>query len=93
MPQTFVDVVELLIPELRKRGVFWDDYAVPGGTYRENVYEKEGQAAPPHDHPAAAMIWRAPATDGHTASRGNGFANGHLEDEEILVDPQSMQLG
>lgn len=60
MPGTFDDVVELLIPELRKRGLFWDDYAVRGGTYRENFYEKPGQAEPPDDHPAHSYIWRAP---------------------------------
>ncbi|KAB5582998.1 dibenzothiophene desulfurization enzyme A, partial [Coniochaeta sp. 2T2.1] len=26
-PQSFKDIIELLIPELRKRGMFWDDYA------------------------------------------------------------------
>lgn len=93
MPQTFVDVVELLIPELRRRGIFWDDYAVPGGTYRENVYEREGEAEPPADHPAAAMIWRAPATNGLVANGVNGFANGHLEGGDVIVDPQAMQLG
>lgn len=30
-------VIELLLPWLRARGLFWDDYAVPGGTYRENL--------------------------------------------------------
>lgn len=30
-PGTFVDVIELLLPELRRRGLFWEDYAVPGG--------------------------------------------------------------
>lgn len=28
-PQSFKDIIELLLPELRKRGLFWDDYAVP----------------------------------------------------------------
>ena len=60
MPGTFTDVIELLIPELQRRGIFWSDYAVPGGTYRENLTEKKGQREPREDHPAAAMIWRAP---------------------------------
>jgi FMN-dependent oxidoreductase (nitrilotriacetate monooxygenase family) len=59
MPQTFEDVVDLLLPVLRERGLFWDDYAVPGGTYRENLYAKPGQARPPPDHPAAAYHWKA----------------------------------
>lgn len=45
-PSTFEDIVELLVPELRRRGLFWDEYAVPGGTYRENFYRKEGQKQP-----------------------------------------------
>jgi hypothetical protein len=58
-PGTFVDVIELLLPELRKRGLFQDDYAVPGGTYRENLYGQKGLTAPPLDHPAAKYQWRA----------------------------------
>jgi hypothetical protein len=62
-----VDVIELLIPELRKRGLFWDDYAVKNGTYRENLYGKQGLSAPPEDHPAAKYQWRAGvAKEDHT---------------------------
>ncbi|EXJ88502.1 alkanesulfonate monooxygenase [Capronia coronata CBS 617.96] len=60
-PQTFEDVIDHLLPVLRKRGLFWDDYAVPGGTYRENLYGKAGLTHPPADHPAAAYHWKAPA--------------------------------
>lgn len=28
----------------------WDDYEVPGGTYRENMLRKPGQALSPEDH-------------------------------------------
>ena len=63
MPGTFTDVIELLIPELQRRGIFWNDYAVPGGTYRENLTETKGQREPCDDHPAAAMIWRAPEVE------------------------------
>lgn len=58
-PRTFEEVSENLLPILRQRGVFWDDYAVPGGTYRENLYGKKGVARPPSDHPAAAYHWKA----------------------------------
>jgi hypothetical protein len=94
MPQTFTDVIELLIPELRRRGIFWGGYAVPGATYRENVYEKAGQAEPPPDHPAAAMIWRAPEINGAMSNGVNGFTNGHVDDGGLEeVDPIAMQLG
>lgn len=59
MPETFVDVIDKLLPVLRARGLFWDGYAVEGGTYRENVYGKKGVARPPADHPAAAYHWKA----------------------------------
>jgi hypothetical protein len=59
-PGTFVDVIELLIPELRRRGLFWDNYTVEGGTYRENLRSQQGPH-PPSDHPAAKYQWRAGA--------------------------------
>lgn len=30
----------------------WDDYAVPGGTYRENLLNTPGQSHAPKGHPA-----------------------------------------
>ncbi|KAK1760302.1 luciferase-like domain-containing protein [Echria macrotheca] len=64
-PNSFKDVAELLLPELRRRGLFWDDYAVPGGTYRENFYGQEGQKYPLDDHVASKYQWKAgvPAED------------------------------
>ncbi|GMG51201.1 unnamed protein product [Aspergillus oryzae var. brunneus] len=59
LPGSFKDMIELLIPELRRRGLFWDDYAVNKGTYRENLYGKPGQSGPPEDHPAAKYRWNA----------------------------------
>jgi len=58
-PQSFKDIIELLLPELRKRGLFWDDYAVPQGTYRENFYGRAGQKYPIDEHAAAAFHWKA----------------------------------
>ena len=68
MPQTYVNVVEMLVPELQRRGIFWDDYKVPGGTYRENFYEMPGQAEPLPSHPAAKMIWRPAPTKAQKAN-------------------------
>ncbi|OAQ99360.1 hypothetical protein LLEC1_01065 [Akanthomyces lecanii] len=63
-PQTFQDIIELLLPELRKRGLFWDDYKVPGGTYRENFYTEAGQKHAKQEHVASKYHWKA----GHTAA-------------------------
>ncbi|KAK3312889.1 luciferase-like domain-containing protein [Apodospora peruviana] len=58
-PQSFKDIIELLLPELRRRGLFWDDYAAPSGTYRENFYGKPGQKHPIEEHVASTYQWRA----------------------------------
>jgi hypothetical protein len=58
-PGSFEDVVELLIPELQRRGIYWEDYAVPGGTARENLHcEPEEKLLAP-EHPGAKLRWNA----------------------------------
>ena len=56
-PGSFEEIVRDLLPELRHRGLFWDDYVVPGGTYRENLYGRKGLSKPPEDHPASRYLW------------------------------------
>ncbi|KAM0219387.1 hypothetical protein ACHAPA_007132 [Fusarium lateritium] len=58
-PGTFKDIIELLLPELRARGLFWEDYAVPGGSYRENFYGLPGQKYPLEEHVASKYRWAA----------------------------------
>lgn len=36
-PGSFEDVVDLLRPELVRRGLMWEDYDFPEGTFRENL--------------------------------------------------------
>jgi alkanesulfonate monooxygenase SsuD/methylene tetrahydromethanopterin reductase-like flavin-dependent oxidoreductase (luciferase family) len=48
-PASFEDVVYLLRPELVKRGLMWEDYEAPGGTFRENLYGP-GQKTLRDDH-------------------------------------------
>ena len=36
-PGSFEDVVDLLRPELVRRGMMWEDYDFPQGTFRENL--------------------------------------------------------
>jgi hypothetical protein len=87
MPGTFRDVIDLLLPELRRRGVFWNDYSVPGGTYRENLQETPGEPHPPRDHPAAKLQWRATPKE-----NGRVPAQSIESPTEKLLDPQAMQL-
>ena len=58
-PGGFEDVIKFLFPELRRRGVFWDDYDVPGGTARDNYFaDGKGPRVRP-DHPATQYRWRS----------------------------------
>jgi hypothetical protein len=52
--------VELLVPELQKRGVYWADYPVPGGTLRENINSQPGCRLLADDHPGSKFRWNAP---------------------------------
>lgn len=58
-PGNFQDIIKYLLPELRRRGLFWDDYAVPGGTARENYSADEKGPRVRDDHPASKYRWRA----------------------------------
>jgi FMN-dependent oxidoreductase (nitrilotriacetate monooxygenase family) len=58
-PGTFEDVIELLLPELRRRGLFQEDYKADGGTYRENIYNRPGNPYLLPDHPASGLRWKA----------------------------------
>ncbi|KAF2005828.1 coenzyme dependent N5,N10-methylene tetrahydromethanopterin reductase [Amniculicola lignicola CBS 123094] len=53
-PGSWEDVVDLLVPELQRRGLMWDDYAVPGGTFRENLL---GTKALRGDHYGSRFKW------------------------------------
>lgn len=49
--------MELLVPELQRRGIYWNDYPVPGGTMRENLHGVKGQNLVEDDHPASKFKW------------------------------------
>lgn len=53
-PTSWEDVVDLLRPELVKRGLLWEDYDVPGGTFRENLL---GQKELRNDHYGSNFKW------------------------------------
>lgn len=60
-PGTFEDLVEYLIPELRKRGLAWDDYPDEGLSFRENLFGVGGDE-PKYvrpSHPAYNLRWKA----------------------------------
>jgi alkanesulfonate monooxygenase SsuD/methylene tetrahydromethanopterin reductase-like flavin-dependent oxidoreductase (luciferase family) len=49
-PGTFKDFIDLVVPELQRRGLVWNDYE--GDTLRESIYEP-GQIRLRDDHPGA----------------------------------------
>jgi alkanesulfonate monooxygenase len=51
-PETFVDIVDLVVPELQRRGLYKTEYAP--GTLREKLYGP-GRARLPDSHPAARV--------------------------------------
>ncbi len=51
-PSSWEDVVDLLVPVLQERGLYWKDYDVPGGTFRENLM---GQKELRGDHYGASF--------------------------------------
>lgn len=57
-PGTFDDIITYLLPELQRRGLFWSDYAVKGGTFRENLYATPGQNRLPESHPGSRFAWK-----------------------------------
>jgi FMN-dependent oxidoreductase (nitrilotriacetate monooxygenase family) len=57
-PESFADFVELVVPELQRRGVYKRDYRP--GTLREKLFGP-GRARLPQNHPAAAYRHQAEA--------------------------------
>jgi alkanesulfonate monooxygenase len=54
-PETFVDIVDLVVPELRRRGAYKSEYG--SGTLREKLYGP-GRARLPGSHPASRVRLR-----------------------------------
>jgi alkanesulfonate monooxygenase SsuD/methylene tetrahydromethanopterin reductase-like flavin-dependent oxidoreductase (luciferase family) len=56
-PGSYEDVVEFLVPELQRRGLMQTEYAVPGGTLRENLLREPGQTHLRKDHYGDTFAW------------------------------------
>lgn len=61
-PETFEDIVDYLIPELQKRGLAQKEYAVEGGSFRQQAFRDEKQAFLTPDHYAYGLKWNAGET-------------------------------
>ena len=69
IPGTFDDIAKLLVPELQRRGLFWEDYATKNATFRE-ILTGPGNARVRDDHPGAGYSWRAGEERPSYAKRG-----------------------
>jgi alkanesulfonate monooxygenase SsuD/methylene tetrahydromethanopterin reductase-like flavin-dependent oxidoreductase (luciferase family) len=82
-PGTFEDVVDLLVPELRRRGIYPKEGAVPDGlSAREKVYGA-GQAHLRDDHVGSTYKYdvykeEAPYADDEVSEKTLKNGNGHL---------------
>lgn len=88
-PSSWEDVVDLLIPVLQERGLYWRDYDVPGGTFRENLMgQKELRA----DHYGATFkpkVEAGKALATMSAAGSDGFVCGIAQERvgatEVMV--------
>jgi alkanesulfonate monooxygenase len=67
-PESFSDFVELIVPELQRRGVYKREYRP--GTLREKLYGV-GRARLPENHPAAAYRYNSKQPGANPAGRGS----------------------
>jgi hypothetical protein len=86
-PESYEDLVELLVPVLQERGLMWKDYAVPGGTFRENVRRKAGEQLLPSTHPAAKFRYDV------LKNGGNIDEDGHVVIDRVKEEEQQMANG
>lgn len=72
-PGTFEEVVDLLIPELRKRGLYPNLEEVHGLTAREKIYGK-GQSGLRDDHPGSKYKYNVYVEESPYVEKANGDA-------------------
>ncbi|EXJ88189.1 hypothetical protein A1O1_05119 [Capronia coronata CBS 617.96] len=75
-PGSFEDIIEYLIPELQRRGLFRTKAEKPGATARE-VYI--GSKRLPEDHPGSQFKWRAGEEIPKYQEQKGGAMNGESE--------------
>jgi hypothetical protein len=62
-PDSYETPLELLVPELQRRGLMWNYYTAPGGTFGENLRGIPGQDHLPDHHLGTKFKWNA--TEAH----------------------------
>jgi hypothetical protein len=73
-------------PRTAEEGLIWNVYAVPGGTFRENMQAKPGHTLLPDDHSGAELRWdkkepEAPVVErSRTSGKFEAIVNGIKKD-------------
>lgn len=86
-PESYEDLVELLVPVLQERGLMWTDYTVPGGTFRENMRRAPGESLLPETHPAAQFRYDT------LKKAGNIDKDGHVVIDRVKEEEQRLAYG
>ena len=82
-PGSYEDVVDLLVPELQRRGLMQTEYSVTGGTLRENLLRQPGQAHLREDHYGSGFSWeRNHDVSGKDISKPSTAAPAKIRPEE-----------
>lgn len=69
--ESLSDFVDLIVPELQKRGLFRKEYAVPGGTFRQNAYGDREKTYFPKSHPIHNTSWNGESKEEYEAKVKN----------------------
>lgn len=71
-----------MIPVLRKRGLIFDDYAVPGGSFRENLLRQPGQHHLRADHYGSKFNYKG---DEFVPWEAEGLLTSKTNDDDVEV--------
>lgn len=90
-PGSYEDIVDLLIPELQRRKLVWDDYPEKPQTYREQVF---GREFVPENHPAYDLRWTPEYTKEEFEAKLAKKATKQAQDngEEPAKDKEAIDL-
>jgi hypothetical protein len=81
-PGSFEDVVELLVPELQRRGMMWLDYDVPGGTFRENLL---GQKFLRDDHYGSRFKYGTGDLSGTASTKSTIAETPEIQEQKVFT--------
>ena len=91
-PGSYEDIVDYLVPVLQKRGLMWEDYAVPGGTLRENLHGRPGKPCLPEVHQTAKFRYSNLKKTAEIDEFGNVTINRAEEEKDIVNGVEDLKV-